>query len=102
MRVFCLVVSILFLTARAGVLAKTESANPAWSMNATIIEACSCPMFCPCYFNKKQARAVGHGQHAEQSDGGGGESFCIRNNSCKEDQGTDGNTKRDRHKHYIV
>ena len=58
MRVFCLVVSILFVTARAGVLAKTESANPDWSMNATIIEACSCPMFCPCYFNK-----VNHGNY---------------------------------------
>lgn len=24
-----------------------------WSMNATILEACSCTMFCPCYFGNK-------------------------------------------------
>src|SRR5512134_2964009 len=29
--------------------------DPAWNMNATIIEACSCPMFCQCYFNSKPA-----------------------------------------------
>ena len=26
-----------------------------WAMNATVIEACSCPMFCQCYFNTKPA-----------------------------------------------
>ena len=30
-----------------------------WHMNATIIEACSCPMFCQCYFNAKPADHVG-------------------------------------------
>jgi hypothetical protein len=29
-----------------------------WALNATIIEACSCPMFCQCYFNSQPA-AVG-------------------------------------------
>ncbi len=102
MRDFSLVVSILFLTARAGVLAKTESANPDWSMNATIIEACSCPMFCPCYFNKKPAGALGHGEHAEQSHGGGGEHFCKFNNAFKVNHGNYGNTKLDGAKFWIA
>jgi hypothetical protein len=32
-----------------------------WAMNATIIEACTCPMFCQCFFNEKVA---GHHDHA--------------------------------------
>lgn len=31
-----------------------------WSMNATILEACSCTMFCPCYFGGKP---TGHDEH---------------------------------------
>ncbi|MCI0331589.1 MAG: DUF1326 domain-containing protein [candidate division Zixibacteria bacterium] len=31
--------------------AKTASGNGSWSFNAKIIEACSCRLFCPCYFN---------------------------------------------------
>lgn len=37
-----------------------------WSMNATAIEACTCPMFCQCYFNTEPA-AHGHG-HDHDSD----------------------------------
>src|SRR6201988_5579087 len=29
---------------------------PAWRMKADYVEACSCHLFCPCYFNK-------HAQH---------------------------------------
>lgn len=25
---------------------------PAWRMKADYVEACSCHLFCPCYFNK--------------------------------------------------
>jgi len=35
--------------------AEEPKAAPEWSMNATIIEACSCPMFCQCYFNTEPA-----------------------------------------------
>jgi hypothetical protein len=31
----------------------TARAAPEWDFNATIIEACSCTMFCQCYFNSK-------------------------------------------------
>src|SRR6185369_16387387 len=34
--------------------ARAAGAND-WSLNATLIEACSCPMFCQCYFNAKPA-----------------------------------------------
>ena len=66
MRILGLVFSVLFLTARAGISAENKSASPPeWSLNASIIEACSCPMFCQCYFNTSPA---GHHEH-----GGGGE-----------------------------
>ena len=32
---------------------------PEWSLEATIIEACSCPMFCQCYFNTEPASHPG-------------------------------------------
>jgi hypothetical protein len=35
---------------------------PQWSINATLIEACSCPMFCQCYFNTKPAAHHEHGK----------------------------------------
>ena len=76
MRVFVLVVSVFFLAARIGLTA--EPAAPEWSMNASIIEACSCPMFCQCYFNEKPA---GHGEHA--GHGEGGEHFCKFNNALQ-------------------
>lgn len=28
------------------------SGEPSWRMNADYVEACSCHLFCPCYFNK--------------------------------------------------
>ena len=33
---------------------------PKWRINATVIEACSCPMFCQCYFNTKPAAHHDH------------------------------------------
>jgi hypothetical protein len=35
----------------AGATPQAKAVAPAWFMNATIIEACSCTMFCPCYFS---------------------------------------------------
>jgi len=34
---------------------RNTNAQPEWSLNATLIEACSCPMFCQCYFNPEPA-----------------------------------------------
>ncbi len=41
------------------------AASPSWSVNATAIEACSCPMFCQCYFNTKPAAHHDHGGEAK-------------------------------------
>jgi hypothetical protein len=78
-----------------------KAATPAWSMNATIIEACSCPMFCQCYFaTKPAAHAVAaKGEHAGHDHGhdhgGGSEHFCRANNVFKVNKGTYGSTKLD-------
>src|SRR5262245_29012769 len=40
---------------------QAPGAKPAWSLSATIIEACSCEMFCPCYFSTEPSPA--HGEH---------------------------------------
>jgi len=45
-----------------------------WTFNATLIEACSCPMFCQCYFsNQPAAHHTVHGGHGEM------EHFCKFN-----------------------
>src|SRR4051812_30115297 len=66
--------------ARGG--AADPSATPDWAMNATIIEACSCPMFCQCYFSSKPAAHAegGHDAHAGHQHGEGGEHYCKFNN----------------------
>ena len=40
-----LTLCVLFLIASA-------PTNPSWRMKADYVEACSCHLFCPCYFNK--------------------------------------------------
>ncbi|HEV8201825.1 MAG TPA: DUF1326 domain-containing protein [Candidatus Polarisedimenticolia bacterium] len=34
---------------------QAKVAAPDWALNGTVIEACSCQMFCPCYFSTKPA-----------------------------------------------
>lgn len=69
---------------------------PGWSMNATIIEACSCPMFCQCYFDTKPAA---HGPHA--GHGGGGEHYCKFNNAYRVNKGEYGGVKLDGAKFWL-
>ena len=68
--------------------------EPAWSMNATIIEACSCQMFCPCYFNTSPAGHEGH-------EGHGAEHFCRANNAFRVNRGTYGAVKLDGAKFWV-
>ena len=96
MRAFYLTIGLLFLVARVGVAAKEESAAKNWAMNATAIEACSCPMFCQCYFNTKPAG------HAAHSHGEGGEHFCKFNMAYKVNHGNYGATKLDGAKFWIA
>jgi hypothetical protein len=98
MRVFSFIVSMLLIAARVAFGATEKAASPEWAMNATIIEACSCPMFCQCYFNEKPAA---HGEHAGHSHGEGGEHFCKFNNAYKVNHGSYGETKLDGAKFWI-
>jgi len=68
-----------------------------WAMNATVIEACSCPMFCPCYFNTKPA---GH-MDAGPGGHGGAKHYCKANNAYKINRGHYGATKLDGAKFWI-
>ena len=56
MRIRTLLIAIgLLLCVNSTLAQNAKSSTPEWSFNATIIEACSCPMFCQCYFNTKPA-----------------------------------------------
>ena len=68
------------------------TSTPEWDMNATVIEACSCPMFCQCYFNKSPAA-----HHHE-----GGKHFCRFNNVYKVNKGKYGSTKLDGIKFWLT
>jgi hypothetical protein len=57
-----------------------------WAMNATTIESCSCPMFCPCYF---QTSPAGH------NHGGKTEHYCMFNMGYRVNHGYYGKTKLD-------
>jgi hypothetical protein len=63
-----------------------------WHMNATIIEACSCPMFCQCYFNSEPAD---HSACCPESKTGGPSHFCRFNNAFQVNKGTYGPAKLD-------
>ena len=69
--------------------------DPLWNMNATIIEACSCPMFCQCYFNTKPAEHAGHAGHGKGH-------FCRFNNAFKVNRGKYGNVNLDGSKFWVA
>jgi hypothetical protein len=55
-----------------------------WALNATAIEACTCPMFCQCYFNTEPA--------AHSHDHGDEEHFCRFNMAWTVNEGHFGDT----------
>src|SRR5712691_12924270 len=67
-------------TGATGAAAEPPKAAPDWSLNATLIEACSCSMFCPCYFSTKPSP-----EHA--GHGGAGEHYCRFNIVYKVNKG---------------
>ncbi len=81
-----------YLLAGAGVVALTlllvaspmlhAAGDEDWHFNGTVIEACSCPMFCQCYFNTEPASHPAHG----------GEHFCKFNMAYKVNEGHHGDT----------
>jgi hypothetical protein len=79
----------------------TKAAGPEWAMNASIIEACSCPMFCQCYFNHEPAG------HAAMNMGPGHEMhhhdhFCKFNNAYHVNHGNYGTVKLDGAKFWLA
>lgn len=77
------------------VAGRGSQGSKAWAMNATIIEACSCPMFCQCYFNSEPSA------HSEHGQSGGGH-FCRFNNAVKVNKGSFGATKLDGAKFWVA
>lgn len=76
-------------------------ASDKWSMNATIIEACSCPMFCQCYFSDKPAApGENHAMGAGRSNHGG-MGGCQFNNAFKVNNGNYNGTNLDGAKFWL-
>ena len=72
-------VASAFESPLGAVIGSDQAAKAAWAMNATIIEACSCAMFCPCYFSTiPSAHAHGSGMS---------EHFCRFNMAYRVNQG---------------
>ena len=86
---------VLALGFGATTMTTARAAEPDWAANLTAIEACSCPMFCQCYFNTKPASHGGHEGHA-------GKHFCKANNAYKINTGHFGATKLDGAKFWIA
>ena len=74
-------------------MAADQPKSEAWSFNASIIEACSCQMFCQCYFDTKPSGHMHDGQD---------EHFCRANNVFKVNKGVYGKTKLDGAKFWIA
>ncbi|MBI1850455.1 MAG: DUF1326 domain-containing protein [Planctomycetes bacterium] len=99
MRTIGWLLTVGLLLGNAGVV-RAQNANVVsgteWSFNATIIEACSCPMFCQCYFNSEPAAAGGHAGHAGMAG-----HFCKFNNAFKVNKGSFGSVKLDGAKFWV-
>jgi hypothetical protein len=85
------IVCFFYYSGNRGASASTTS--PDWAMNATVIEACSCPMFCQCYFSTQPAA---HHEH-----GGATEHFCRANLAYKVNKGNFGAVKLDGAKFWL-
>jgi hypothetical protein len=88
-------VFVVALSVAAGLAlaaSKSQGPQPGWHMNASIIEACTCPMFCQCYFNTKPAAHHHGGTEAH---------FCKFNNAFKVNKGHHGAVKLDGVKFWV-
>src|SRR5713226_8936090 len=72
-----LAASLIYFTSSA----QEKSSKPDFDMTASYIEACSCDMFCPCYFNTHSTNHMGMGEHHMD------EHFCRANLVLKVDKG---------------
>jgi hypothetical protein len=108
--------AMLFLGTVPASAGDAKSAATNWSMNATAIEACSCPVFCQCFFNTSPAghemakmggegdgMAMGSGDHQMAMAGheGHAEHYCRFNNAYRVNKGSYGATKLDGAKFWV-
>ena len=80
----------------ATVQAQTAPTASDWSFNATIIEACSCTMFCPCYFSTVPSGHK-HAEHASMT-----EHYCRFNMGYRVNKGSLGNVSLDGVKFWVA
>ncbi|MGE5243304.1 MAG: DUF1326 domain-containing protein [Betaproteobacteria bacterium] len=81
------------------------ASGPDWSINMSVIEACSCPMFCQCFFTGKPPASGGHGeQGAGHGDHMGGKAthFCRFNQGYKVNAGHFGAVQLDGAKFWFA
>jgi hypothetical protein len=97
LRILGLIVLVVCAATLIGADAPKGKGPTNWSFNATIIEACSCPMFCQCYFSTEPAGHAGMGEHAMH----GAEHFCKFNNAYHINKGTHMGTKLDGAKFWV-
>jgi hypothetical protein len=97
------------LAAGAVILAGAGAAAPGpaaekteWAANITAIEACSCPMFCQCYFNRQPAGHAGEMGGAGHAGHGGAQHFCRANLAYKVNKGHYGATRLDGAKFWVA
>ena len=98
-----LVLAAAGLAGMAWAVGASEPVRPAvtdWHMNATIIEACSCPMFCQCYFNA--APADHPGCCPPGADPKSAPRYCRFNNAFQVNNGNHGAVKLDGAKFWIA
>ena len=89
-----------FAAPDAGMAIDAGTRSASWSFNATIIEACSCPMFCQCYFNPEPAQHVGccpPGAPASESP-----RYCEFNNAFRVNRGSHGDVSLDGAKFWVA
>ena len=98
MRRFLISIAIgLLVCVNSSLAQNAKPSTPEWTFNATIIEACSCPMFCQCYFSTKPAGHAGHDGH-----GGMAEHYCRANFAYKVNKGHYGTVKLDGVKFWLA
>jgi hypothetical protein len=101
-RLVLLAVTLAVAVMPLALLASDDAAKD-WKIKTTIIEACSCPMFCQCYFNDEPAGGEGH-MHGDMSsmDHGSMGHFCKFNNAFRVDKGKYGKVKLDGAKFWVA
>jgi hypothetical protein len=102
---YTLLAGLVAALAGAGAAASAPAAAPTdWAANITAIEACSCPMFCQCYFNRQPAGHAGHEGHGVKGghETQGAKHFCRANLAYKVNKGHYGATSLDGAKFWVV